>query len=604
MTGINEYQASSKVHLIWRGFVSDSIISNIFKIILFSGFLSLINMAGYSQMPNKKPDNTEMGDFYLGSKVPVLRIGLLEGYDRVDFHLRGRYTFTDLKGRKIFTSIVSDLCWRSQVEESIPSEFVYNVLLMSFLDAGRAADSASVLKNKGYPAKVVEVGGMVQADGNVTVDSRKYRLVLGDFESDDECEPYLEEFYDNFCPRIIRNLITPANGELEFYDAEYDLSSVVENGFRLIPEEPECSVIIHRVKVGTGFHWEDAIDRVYPGIVEIRLDHDGLLQAINEVSIDQYLEGVVPSEMPANYPLEALKAQSVAARSDALSKIKVKHLNDPFDLCAMVHCQVYSGLSNTASRSNQAVAGTSGEVLTFEGKICDAVYSSVCGGHTEDKENVWNSPGESYLTGIFDNRNGEIDTIDLTLEEDIPRWVDASPRVYCNVSARETPPALNGAVKYFRWEETCSRQRLEEIIKRKTGVNIGTFYSIEPIKRGRSGRLIEIEILGSRRNLKIKNELNIRRSLSVSSLKSSCFYITMTHDDDGIPAEITFHGAGWGHGVGMCQVGAAVMALEGFDYREILAHYYPGTEINHAYRVSPEGKIYRTPEALEKVLEE
>jgi SpoIID/LytB domain protein len=163
--------------------------------------------------------------------------------------------------------------------------------------------------------------------------------------------------------------------------------------------------------------------------------------------------------------------------------------------------------------------------------------------------------------------------------------VENKPKVFCNVSEYQIPSVLNGAVKYFRWEETYNRKRLEEIIRRKTRVDIGTFVGIEPLKRGTSGRLIEIEILGTRTNLTIKNELNIRKSLSESALKSSCFYVTMTYDDDGIPVEVTFHGAGWGHGVGMCQVGAAVMATEGFNYRQILEHYYPGSKLEKFYSI-------------------
>lgn len=521
----------------------------------------------------------------LKENPPILRIGILEGFERVDFHLNGCFDITDLSGSIIYKDLESELRWRSKIEQSKPSEFNYSVLLKSFTDKAKADSVSSDLAQKGYPAHVIEIGDQQSMTGNTSVDSRKYRLVLGAFSSEGACKRYVDEFSEDYSPRIIREIRVTCSGQIEFYDAEYDKSGIVDDGFRIVPLDVNCSTTLHNVRVGTGYHWEKAVKRKYPGIIEIRIDHEGKLLAVNEVQIDQYLKGVVPSEMPAGYPKEALKAQAVAARSDALSKIFAKHINDPYHLCATVHCQVYSGITDYDERTSQAVEKTAGEVLTFEGKVCDAVYSSVCGGHTENKENVWNSPGESYLNGIMDSKNGDVGNFDLKSEKDVLKWVDSSPKVYCNVDAYKTPPILNGAVKYFRWEETYSRWKLEEIIKRKTGVDIGNFYGIVPLQRGESGRLIEIEILGSRTNYKIKNELNIRRCLSENTLRSSCFYITMTHDKDGIPAEITFHGAGWGHGVGMCQVGAAVMAEQGASYKQILKHYYPMTTLETIYEI-------------------
>jgi SpoIID/LytB domain protein len=455
------------------------------------------------------------------------------------------------------------------------------MMMMSFNNYDDAIRYTQELNAKGYPAKVEVVGGLVRINGQVINDSRKYRVIVGDFKNENECYSFLNNALGETGGRVLKKVITPVQGRVEFYDAEYDYSGMVNCGFRLIPENNDCSVLIHNVKVGSGFHWEGSEDRIYPGIIEIRLDGDGWLKCINEVTIDQYLKGVVPAEMPTNYPFEALKAQAVAARSEVLSRLGTRHLEDDYDLCAGVHCQVYSGLSNRVQISDEAVSSTMGQVLISQGRVCDAVYSSVCGGHTENKENVWNTDAEMYLRGLFDGRNDN--SLDLSKEANFEQWIASNPDVYCNITLHNSPPELNGSTKYFRWEETYTRQELEEIIRQKTGVDIGTFFGFEPLKRGVSGRLVEIEILGSRTNLKIKNELNIRRSLSRTHLKSSSFYITMTYDDDSVPQEITFHGAGWGHGVGMCQVGAAVMAHMGCDYRQILKHYYPGTDLKQVY---------------------
>jgi len=605
--GVNEYLTRIQLNYYMKAVTSNFAISVFFIVVILVGVLIMTCAASAGRNRPLSPASGDSGWVenvieYTG--IPILRVGLLEGYRRVDFHLNGRYTFADLKGKPIFTGLSSDLRWRSKVEKSDPAEFVYRVLLKtygSYKDALAVADS---LTDSGFPAKVIKIGVMVRIDGSIINDSRKYRLVLGDFQTEEECGAYLEEFFDEYSPRVVRDVISPPQGRIEFYDAEYDYSGSVDKGFRLIPESSECSIILHKVKVGGGFHWEDTEDREYPGVIEIRIDLDGSLMAINEVLIDQYLKGVVPAEMPASYPLEALKAQAVAARSEVLSKLGAKHLNDPYDLCAKVHCQVYSGLKNCSSKSDRAVVETTGEVLKFNGRICDAVYSAVCGGHTENKEVVWNSPPEAYLIGGFDSDNGMLDTINLRNEEHFRSWIDSPPEVFCNVQAYGVMHQLAGAMKYYRWEETYTRQELEKIIKAKTGVNIGTFFGIETLKRGASGRLYEIEILGSRSNLKIKNELNIRRSLSKTHLKSSSFYITVVCDSDSVPRQITFHGAGWGHGVGMCQVGAAVIAHLGEDYRQILEHYYSGAMLKSVYRITKESVPDREVRIKEKVLEE
>ncbi|MBL7191572.1 SpoIID/LytB domain-containing protein [bacterium] len=517
--------------------------------------------------------------------IPQIRVGILEGYERVDFRLLGNFRVEDLDGNVIFSNLNSGLKWRTVVEEAEPADISHRVLIKSFSARQDAEQFAEQLRSNSYPAKVMEMGKIVKIDGRLVNDTRRYRVVLGDFKRDSECTAYMEEFDGDYFPQIIRIAHGLSSGVIEFYDAEYDYSAKVDNGFRIIPEDEESCVKIYGVRIGTGFHWEETENRIYSGIIEFRLDLEGQLMVVNEVGIDEYLMGVVPAEMPSSFPLEALKAQAVAARSEVLSKLGTRHLNDPFDFCATVHCQVYSGLTNRSSAGDQAVRETQGEAISLNGRICEAAYSSVCGGHTENKENVWNTPGESYLVGLFDSFNTYNDSINLTQEIDIHKWIDARPKVYCNIDSFDTSPALNGSKKYFRWEETYIRQELEEIIREKTGADIGTLFGIEPIKRGNSGRLIEIELLGSIKNLRIKRELTIRRSLSRTHLKSSCFYVTEEVGPDSVPVQFTFHGAGWGHGVGMCQVGAAVMAQEGYNYQQILEHYYKGIMLKKIYSI-------------------
>jgi len=391
---------------------------------------------------------------------------------------------------------------------------------------------------------------------------------------------------EDFAPRIVRQIIRPATGTFELLSEDFSQSRTIEEGFRIVPKGKKTLMTLFDVREGTGFHWEREVDRTYPGIIEIRVDHVGLLMALVELPLELYLKGVVPAEMPASYPMEALKTQAVAARSVLLSKIGMKHPNDPFDLCAHVHCQAYSGCTHHNDITSQAVDDTRGQVLMMNSRVAEAVYSASCGGHTEDKLNVWNPPGAPHLKGHWDAPSGVKipDSLDLSLEKDVETWVSIHPDVWCNTAAHKgLPEILIRAEESFRWEVTYSRRELEEIIRRKSGEDIGNLLNIIPLARGNSGRLMEIEIQGTLRNLRVQRELNIRNILSPKYLRSACFTIEVEEGKEGQPINFILKGAGWGHGVGMCQVGAGVMAAEGKKYHEILNHYYPGTRVEKVY---------------------
>ncbi|HHE47070.1 MAG TPA: SpoIID/LytB domain-containing protein, partial [Bacteroidetes bacterium] len=412
------------------------------------------------------------------------------------------------------------------------------------------------------------------------------RVLVGRWATEREARQNIDEFRDDFAPRIIRQIVRPATGTIELFNEDFTDSRMIEDGFRIVPRTDTSLVNLRNVREGTGFHWEREVDRTYPGTIEIRVDHRGLLMSLVELPIELYLKGVVPAEMPASFPVEALKAQAIAARSEVLSKIGLKHPNDPFDLCAHVHCQAYSGSTHYDDRASAAVDATRGQVLMLGGRVAEAVYSSCCGGHTEDKVNVWNPPGSPHLMGGWDADPGTEmpDTLDLSNELDFEKWIAMKPAAWCNPEAHEgLPEILNQAERNFRWEVVYSRRELEDIIRRKSGEDIGNLVDIVPLQRGNSGRLMEIEILGTLKNLRVQRELNIRNILSLKYLKSAAFSIEVEEGADGRPINFILHGGGWGHGVGMCQVGAGVMAAEGNNYKAILKHYYPGTTVEKVY---------------------
>ncbi|MGH7598901.1 MAG: SpoIID/LytB domain-containing protein, partial [bacterium] len=325
--------------------------------------------------------------------------------------------------------------------------------------------------------------------------------------------------------------------------------------------------------------------RVYRGRVEFFIDRFGKLTAVNVLPIEDYVAGVVPSEMHQGFPLEALKAQAVAARNEIFSKVGTRHLEDHFDLCADVHCQVFSGINRQTANTDRAVKETKGTVMKVAGAVIDANYASVCGGHTENNENVWSGLPRPYLRGIFDG-NGRPDLLGNSLadENTLLRWVTTRPGVYCNTLQGEIPAAMEYTKKYFRWEINYPRQELQDLIRKRSGEDFGDLQDLVPLERGASGRLMRLRVIGSKKIFEISRELTIRQALADKTLWSACIAIQKSGlDRNRLPVSFKILGAGWGHGVGMCQTGAAMMALRGQSFLQILQHYYTGAKLDKEY---------------------
>jgi len=516
---------------------------------------------------------------------PLIRVGLLEGYEKIDFKVKGPFRVVKLDGTPVVTNHNSDLKWRSRPEGAVqPARFTYSVLAEVFQTEIEAVAGCRKYENKGFHSTLQKIGGAILFNGKELGNNTRYRVLVGNYTKEQDAVKAMSAV-DSTTPRVIRIRLAGTIGKMEVYDSEAQFTEVFDIGFRIEPESDETETTLYGVKVGSGFQWEREEDRTYKGTIEIRFDNEGKMETINEISLDRYIEGVLPSEMPSDFPLEALKAQAVAARSETLSKIGTKHLNDQYHLCAHVHCQAYSGVTKKVEAATQAVQETQGEMMRFGKELVDAAYCSNSGGHTENRENVWAAPPVPYLVGHLDADDGVRKKwkMDLRNEEDAREWINSKPQVYSNPAGITQVPSLLRLAKNFRWEVSISRRDLEEILRKKIGEDIGTVYDIIPLVRGVSGRVLEVELLGSRRNIRIKKELAIRRALSPTALQSSCFYVTAEVDGNGVPTEFTIKGAGFGHGVGMCQTGAAVMALKKKNYRQILQHYYPGISIDRLF---------------------
>ena len=355
---------------------------------------------------------------------------------------------------------------------------------------------------------------------------------------------------------------------------------------------------LSRVKIGIGFHWEREELQSFDGDLKIIVEDDKLT-AVNIVGVEDYLMSVISSEMSATASKEFLKAHAVVSRSWILAQIEMKgqhkavsgdgfvkwydrddHLN--FDVCADDHCQRYQGTTKaTTSIVREVINETWGEVLVSDGKICDARFSKCCGGAFEEFETCWQDEPHCYLEKGADTIPDTLD-MDLSVEENARKWILSKPESFCNTSDKQIlSQVLNNydqeTSDFYRWKVIYSVNELSELIKRKSGVDYGEIVDLVPIERGTSGRISRLKIAGTKCIRIIGKELEIRKTLSESHLYSSAFIVEKCGD------KFVLHGAGWGHGVGMCQIGAAVMGSQGYDYKSILNHYYKNIEIKNNY---------------------
>ncbi len=543
------------------------------------------SMASTKKQPGSSPPDHDSNAPQLDAAVetaaePTVRVRLLERYSHVDFRISGSFSIYNLAGEKVFTGIESDLLWRSRVDKSEPAKYVYSVLVDTLTDEDAAREIADRLTSKGHQARVLPLGRDIRIGGTLVHHGQVWRVILGAFERESDARPMIDKLYEidtTWTPHVLRHRITEAQGTVEVYDSEYDRSAIVKQGFRIVPDG-DAEITVYSIRVGVGFHWEHTEDRTYKGALEVLIGNTGNLMAINELPLDEYLKGVIPSEMHHSYPLEALKAQAVAARSYTVSTLSTRPASDTADFPATVAFQVYSGTTRHHDITTRAVEETAGQVLKYGDTVCEAFFCANSGGHTESQE-FWNPPAVPYLTGIPVVKDPSKFKYDLTNEDDVNKWIRSHPVSWSNPRGTGID-ILDRNARYFRWEVTYARRELEDILKRKLGFDIGTLIAVHPVKRGVSGRIVELELLGSHRNHIIHGELNIRRALSESALYSSCFVVDMVMGDMGEPVELTFIGGGFGHGVGLDQTATGAMAVDGMTYDEILKRFYTGAEID------------------------
>ena len=381
------------------------------------------------------------------------------------------------------------------------------------------------------------------------------------------------------------------------------------------PQEKQNSFSLYDVTIGINFHWERQETQTFSGVLKLTVE-EGKIAAINVLPVEEYLTSVISSEMSANSSLELLKAHAIVSRSWLFAQIEKRkamsgknegffsftktreeyiRLYDRedhtiFDVCADDHCQRYQGITKASNATvAEAVRATRGMLLMHDNQVCDARFSKCCGGATEQFEYCWENDHHPYLTAVRDAGKEENQPLpDLTKEEEADRWIRQAPPSFCDTRDEKILSQIlnhydQETSDFYRWQIQYTQEELAELIRTNTRTDYGDILDLIPVQRGTSGRICKLKIVGSLKTYTIGKEMEIRRVLSDSHLFSSAFVVDKREVTDGVPQYFLISGAGWGHGVGLCQIGAAVMGEKGYSYEEILLHYYKDAEIRKLY---------------------
>ncbi len=422
------------------------------------------------------------------------------------------------------------------------------------------------------------------------------------------------------CIRFTLNAPYTAKGEIVSgkQEAVCQDGGVLWNGnlyseLTFLPEDEQGSFTLEEVAIGINYHWERREKQTFHGSLRLIVEEEKIV-VINSLAVEDYLSSVISSEMSAEAPLELLKAHAVVSRSWLFSQMLHRQAatNRPggfftftrkddefirwydreehtlFDVCADDHCQRYQGITRATSPAvADAVAATKGMVLMSGGELCDTRFSKCCGGVSEHYSTCWEDSEKPYLQPVADTPSGEI-LADLTNEEEAAAWIYGTPDTFCHTEdsqllARVLNDYDRETADFYRWRVTLTQSEIAELIREKRGEDFGDIIDLQPVERGASGRLLKLRIVGTKKTMTIGKELEIRRTLSPTHLYSSAFVVEKADILDGVPQQFTLVGAGWGHGVGMCQIGAAVMSNKGYAYDKILLHYYKNADIERLY---------------------
>jgi len=464
------------------------------------------------------------------------------------------------------TEIRADDAWRIRASSTSPAKLrFWTVVWRGPVAKSNQADAElSAWKDKGENARRFEQGTLFGVGGEV-IDRRECLVGVGPFASTESAEqaiPRLAQKATLVHPGVFTELVDRPHGWLEATGEKSGIRVRNEGVLWFVPADDAPLHVEGTAESGAE---KSKISATYAGRIYVTIDRHGSMAVVNALPEDKLLAGLIPAEIFPSAPEEALKAQAVSARGELLSKIGTRHIGDPYRLCSQTHCQVYAGVGRETPRTTAAVEATRGQVLFEEGgdDLADPVYSANCGGHTENNENVWSEmPALASLRGHRDAPVRADDPFARGITEaNVAAFIDRPPPAFCG-------QAHLGAGDRFRWTVTRGAAELDKLLAK---YRLGPVKSIDVLERGVSGRARAVRVSGTTRAEVIRGELRIRQAFG--NLRSSLFVVEMKG------GSAAFRGAGFGHGVGMCQTGAVGMAEAGKSYREILRHYYPGTTL-------------------------
>ena len=551
-------------------------------------FVMGITCMGKANAQTISADNQSIEDDRLGllyssqvefnnRSIPLVTIGLMEERPWVEIsskqgliiegkqHIDGQIvtkTIRTLPGEK----------WRFKVAQFIPGKVSYwcAVESVGFSQKEKLKKAVELWKTRSPEVQVFEVGSVFGIQGHV-IDNRTYILGIKSFEDERQADAFAQEIFTKFGTKtfVHAHLDTRPSGTIEIIDPS---GTVVETMLELVTISPMNETItVHNVEFAKGYRWHGFEDRQYAGQILVTMHRRTGLVVINKVPVDRLLEGLVPAEIFPEAPMDALKAQSVVARGEVFAKIGTRHFLDPYLLCAATHCQVYSGIRAENSRTSRAVRSCTGELLFLGHDLVDSVYSACCGGHTEDNDTVWSHPPSMALRGrpdLPDEQCAKSQDVSNIMD----KWLDSKPDAFCRISSFSRP-------ELFRWEKDIPSEKMDKLVAKVKP--IGHVVSIQVLGRGVSGRVKVVRIVGTDGDLVVQREWPVRQLFGL--IKSGMFVVTPLTDDQQMVVGFHFKGGGWGHGVGLCQIGATGMAEQGYDYRQILAHYYGGAKVFRLY---------------------
>ncbi len=526
---------------------------------------------------------------YRDALGPLVRIGVLQHQEVLRLERLGRFALRHPDGAILGNINPEDGVIEIRAVGTRTARMGWRLVLVKKESIGEAREwmavRASALSD--LSPDVLEVGHHFQTQPN-PVTAREAWVVSQIFSSEEEAAAARQRLPDAQRIALLEVRLQPPSGMVEVRIGGRAPLRLPEFARFEPVNEPPHRAILKDVIVGVGFHWQHLEDQKLRGVLEARIDNRGRLTAINELPLEEYLYSVNASEMMSQCPQSLLEAQTIAARNTILATMDKHHHADDFDLCADDHCQCYRGSSRETDLSRQAVLDTVGEVLVHGKRVADCRYSKMCGGLSEDAHSVWDGDRVPYMVSVWDGPDAKgaeaRHLMPADTEETARALIEARPDVYCNTAtASDVPQYLRYSADYFRWKVEFAREEFEASLGRFPLYRVGELKDIEVLRRGKSGRIESIRVVGSERSVAIHREYFIREAFAPFFLYSSCFVPELARDAAGRVTRVTLTGGGWGHGAGLCQIGAAMMAERRISCGEILTHYYVGTRIERLF---------------------